>query len=193
MPESILLVEDDPDIARFVEVNLVSAGYVVRIAHGGEEGLRLADEVRPDLVVLDVMMPGLSGFEVADRLRRNPRTANARIVILTAKSASADRALAMASGADDFLVKPIDPGDLLARVRANLDRGALSAASVLDLEIRRRRHHARDVQDPADGPAGEDGQHDTRGEGSDRRDDGPEAFAPQERHASHVENGRARG
>ena len=126
LAEKILVIEDDRDIARFVEVNLRSAGYEVWVALDGEEGMRLADQVCPDLVVLDLMMPGISGFEVADRLRGDPRTAGTRILVLTAKSASADRALALASGADDYLVKPIDPGEFLARVETALHAGTSS-------------------------------------------------------------------
>src|SRR5262245_53795204 len=76
MAETILVVDDDPDIARFVEVNLRSAGYDVSVAGDGEEALERAAELRPDLVLLDVMMPRLDGFEVAQRLRKNPQTAN---------------------------------------------------------------------------------------------------------------------
>ena len=76
MPETILVVDDDPDIARFVEVNLRTAGYDVAVAADGEEALEKAGELRPDLVLLDVMMPRIDGFEVAQRLRQNPQTAN---------------------------------------------------------------------------------------------------------------------
>ena len=76
MPETILVVDDDPDIARFVEVNLRSAGYDVAVAADGEEALEKAGDLRPDLVLLDVMMPRIDGFEVAQRLRKNPQTAN---------------------------------------------------------------------------------------------------------------------
>ena len=74
MAESVLVVDDDPDVARFVEVNLRSAGYEVSVASNGEEALERALELRPDLVLLDVMMPKLDGFEVAQRLRRDSRT-----------------------------------------------------------------------------------------------------------------------
>src|SRR6266480_2572296 len=85
MPETILVVDDDPDIARFVEVNLRSAGYEVAVAGDGEEALEKAGELRPDLVLLDVMMPRIDGFEVAQRLRKNPQTANTSIIMLRAK------------------------------------------------------------------------------------------------------------
>jgi DNA-binding response OmpR family regulator len=116
MPETILVVDDDPDIARFVEVNLRSAGYDVAVAGDGEEALEKAGELRPDLVLLDVMMPRIDGFEVAARLRKNPQTANTSIIMLTAKALSADKVTGLQSGADDYSNKPFDPIELLARV-----------------------------------------------------------------------------
>jgi diguanylate cyclase (GGDEF)-like protein len=122
MPETILVVDDDPDIARFVEVNLRSVGYDVLVAADGEEALNRAEEARPDLVLLDVMMPRVDGFEVAQRLRRNPRTANTSIIMLTAKALSSDKVLGLTSGADDYIIKPFDPIELLARVKTTLRR-----------------------------------------------------------------------
>lgn len=122
MPETILVVDDDPDIARFVEVNLRSAGYEVAVAGDGEEALERAGDVRPDLVLLDVMMPRIDGFEVAQRLRRNPQTANTSIIMLTAKALSADKVTGLQSGADDYIIKPFDPIELLARVKGTLRR-----------------------------------------------------------------------
>src|ERR671914_2467859 len=122
MPESILVVDDDPDIARFVEVNLRSAGYDVSVAGDGQEALDRAADLRPDLVLLDVMMPRLDGFEVAQRLRKNPQTANTSIIMLTAKALSADKVTGLQSGADDYIIKPFDPVELLARVKGTLRR-----------------------------------------------------------------------
>src|SRR4249919_2890273 len=122
MPETILVVDDDPDIARFVEVNLRSAGYDVAVAADGEEALEKAGELRPDLVLLDVMMPRIDGFEVAQRLRKNPQTANTSIIMLTAKALSADKVTGLQSGADDYIIKPFDPIELLARVKGTLRR-----------------------------------------------------------------------
>jgi diguanylate cyclase (GGDEF)-like protein len=122
MPESILVVDDDPDIARFVEVNLRSAGYDVSVAGDGEEALERATEIRPDLILLDVMMPRLDGFEVAQRLRKNPQTANTSIIMLTAKALSSDKVTGLQSGADDYIIKPFDPIELLARVKGTLRR-----------------------------------------------------------------------
>jgi diguanylate cyclase (GGDEF)-like protein len=122
MAETILVVDDDPDIARFVEVNLRSAGYDVAVAGDGEAALERARTLRPDLVLLDVMMPRLDGFEVAQRLRRNPQTANTSIIMLTAKALSADKVTGLQSGADDYIIKPFDPIELLARVKGTLRR-----------------------------------------------------------------------
>ncbi len=122
MPEVILVVDDDPDIARFVEVNLRSAGYDVSVASDGEEALERAQQLRPDLVLLDVMMPRIDGFEVAQRLRRNPQTANTSIIMLTAKALSTDKVLGLTAGADDYIIKPFDPIELLARVKGTLRR-----------------------------------------------------------------------
>ena len=122
MPESILVVDDDPDIARFVEVNLRSAGYDVSVASDGEEALEKAGLLRPDLVLLDVMMPRIDGFEVAHRLRRSPQTANTSIIMLTAKALATDKVLGLTAGADDYIIKPFDPIELLARVKGTLRR-----------------------------------------------------------------------
>ena len=123
MAETILVVDDDPDIARFVEVNLRSAGYDVAVAGDGEEALERAGEIRPDLVLLDVMMPRIDGFEVAQRLRKNPQTANTSIIMLTAKALSADKVTGLQSGADDYIIKPFDP-DRAAGARRRARCGA---------------------------------------------------------------------
>src|SRR6266487_1809483 len=140
MAESVLVVDDDPDVARFVEVNLRSAGYDVAVASNGEEALDRAAELRPDLVLLDVMMPKLDGFEVAQRLRRDPRTSSTSIIMLTAKALSSDKVLGLSSGADDYIIKPFDPVELLARVKGTLRRAremrALSPLTGLPGNIR---------------------------------------------------------
>src|SRR5438046_908300 len=122
MAESVLVVDDDPDVARFVEVDLRSAGYGVTVASDGEQAVDRALELRPDLVLLDVMMPNLDGFEVAQPLRRHPRTSSSSIIMLTAKALSADKVLGLSSGADDYIIKPFDPVELLARVNGTLRR-----------------------------------------------------------------------
>src|SRR5438309_8403857 len=151
MSESVLVVDDDPDVARFVEVNLRSAGYDVTVASNGEEGFDKAVELRPDLVLLDVMMPKLDGFEVAQRLRRDPRTSSSSIIMLTAKALSSDKVLGLTSGADDYIIKPFDPIELLARVKTTLRRAkdmkALSPLTGLPGNIRIQEEIQRKVDD----------------------------------------------
>jgi diguanylate cyclase (GGDEF)-like protein len=121
--ETILIVEDDPDIARFVEVNLRSAGYEVAVAADGKEALDRAQEMRPDLVLLDVLMPpGIDGIEVARGLRRNPRTDTTSIIMVTCLARHDDRVIGLDAGADDYITKPFYPAELLARVRSTLRR-----------------------------------------------------------------------
>jgi len=138
--ETGLVVDDDPDVARFVEVNLRSAGYDVTVASDGQEAIDRAVDLRPDLVLLDVMMPKLDGFEVAQRLRRDPRTSSTSIIMLTAKALSSDKVLGLSSGADDYIIKPFDPVELLARVKGSLRRAremrALSPLTGLPGNIR---------------------------------------------------------
>jgi diguanylate cyclase (GGDEF)-like protein len=151
MAETILVVDDDPDIARFVEVNLRSAGYDVAVASDGEEALEKAGDLRPDLVLLDVMMPRIDGFEVAQRLRKNPQTANTSIIMLTAKALSADKVTGLQSGADDYIIKPFDPIELLARVKGTLRRAKemrnLSPLTGLPGNIRIQEEIERQVRD----------------------------------------------
>jgi len=151
MAETILIVDDDPDIARFVEVNLRSAGYDVAVAGDGEAALEQAGSLRPDLVLLDVMMPRLDGFEVAQRLRKNPQTANTSIIMLTAKALSADKVTGLQSGADDYIIKPFDPIELLARVKGTLRRAKemrnLSPLTGLPGNIRIQEEIERQVRD----------------------------------------------
>jgi diguanylate cyclase (GGDEF)-like protein len=151
--ESILVVDDDPDVSRFVEVNLRSAGYDVTVANDGQQAIERAVELRPDLVLLDVMMPKLDGFEVAQRLRRDPRTSSSSIIMLTAKALSSDKVLGLSSGADDYIIKPFDPVELLARVKGTLRRAremrALSPLTGLPGNIRVQEEIRRRVADQA--------------------------------------------
>ena len=122
MPERILVVDDDRDICRSIEVILRLEGYDVRIANEGEEAIELATRIQPDLVLLDMMMPGIDGYEVTKRLRHDPRTATASIIMLTARALPADKVLGLTAGCDDYIVKPFDPSELVARVQSALRR-----------------------------------------------------------------------
>jgi diguanylate cyclase (GGDEF)-like protein len=120
--ESLLVVDDDPFIARLLEIELRAAGYEVRMASDGAQALELAQERTPDLVLADVMMPNMDGFELTRRLRQDPRTASVSVIMLTARGLSADKLEGFAIGADDYIVKPFDTPELLARIRGVLRR-----------------------------------------------------------------------
>ena len=120
--ESLLVVDDDPFIARLLEIELRAAGYDVRVASDGSQALAAAQERCPDLVLADVMMPNMDGFELTRRLRQDPRTAAVSIIMLTARGLSADKLEGFAIGADDYIVKPFDTPELLARIRGVLRR-----------------------------------------------------------------------
>ncbi len=120
--ESLLVVDDDPFIARLLEIELKAAGYDVRIASDGMMAMETAQERSPDLVLADVMMPNMDGFELTRRLRQDPRTASVSIIMLTARGLSADKLEGFAIGADDYIVKPFDTPELLARIRGVLRR-----------------------------------------------------------------------
>ena len=119
---TILIVEDDSDIKTLLEYNFQQAGYDVIIASDGEEGLVLAGECQPQLIILDWMMPLMSGLELLRRLRGREATAQIPIIMLTAKADEADRLRGLDTGADDYVVKPFSPAELLARTRALLRR-----------------------------------------------------------------------
>lgn len=121
---TILVIEDEDDIARLVGIDLAHAGYECERASSGEEGVERARELRPDLVVLDLMLPGIDGAEVCRRLRADTRTAATSIIMLTARTQSADRIAGLAAGADDYVDKPFDPEELVARVGAALRRAS---------------------------------------------------------------------
>jgi len=124
MSERILVVDDDRDIARFVELNLSLEGFEVEVAHDGAAALAIATARPPDLILLDVMMPEVDGVEVVRRLRAQASTASVPVVMLTAKSLSADKVVGLTAGADDYIVKPFDTLELVARVRTTLRRTA---------------------------------------------------------------------
>jgi len=116
------VVEDEPDIRRLVVLHLESDGFRCRTAANGLDALREAKANVPDLVVLDLMLPGLDGLEVCRRLRGDASTAGVPIIMLTAKSDEVDRVVGLEVGADDYVAKPFSPKELVARVRAVLRR-----------------------------------------------------------------------
>jgi len=118
----ILVVEDEADLAELVSFNLEQAGYSVRTAGDGQTALSLITEDPPDLVVLDIMLPDLSGIEVCRRIRQNPDTKRLPVVMLTARGEEVDRVIGFEVGADDYVVKPFSPRELILRVGAILRR-----------------------------------------------------------------------
>ena len=119
-PARILVVDDEPQNLELMEAILQDAGYEVFPALGGEEGLALAHEKRPDLIILDLMMPGLSGFEVCARVKMDPQIGGIPVLFVTALGQLADKERALAAGGDDFVTKPVQYAELLARVEALL-------------------------------------------------------------------------
>jgi two-component system alkaline phosphatase synthesis response regulator PhoP len=124
----ILIVEDDPDIAHLVARYLDKAGFTVEHAAGGREALHAIASRRPDLVILDLMLPQLDGLEVCRQIRNDPATAALPIIMLTARAEESERIVGLELGADDYLAKPFSPGELVARVRALLRRAHRRAA-----------------------------------------------------------------
>jgi two-component system, OmpR family, alkaline phosphatase synthesis response regulator PhoP len=120
-PTHVLIIEDEPNIASFAKMYLEAAGYRVSISHRGDEGLEMAERERPALIVLDLMLPGLDGFEITKRLRSGDGPAPA-IVMLTARDDAVDKVVGLELGADDYITKPFNPRELVARVRAVLRR-----------------------------------------------------------------------
>jgi len=118
----ILVVEDEPPLTELLRYNLTKEGFRVSIAHDGEEALMMVQESEPDLIVLDWMLPKLSGLDLCRRLRGPTSSAKTPIIMLTARGEEADRVRGLDAGADDYMVKPFSPAELIARVRAVLRR-----------------------------------------------------------------------
>ena len=125
--QSILLVEDDEDILQLLAFNFESAGFDAHTAEDGAVGLAKARRHKPDLVVLDLMLPGMNGFDVCKELKRDPETMDIPVIMLTARSEEVDRIVGLELGADDYVVKPFSFRELLLRVRAVLRRSAGAA------------------------------------------------------------------
>jgi two-component system alkaline phosphatase synthesis response regulator PhoP len=120
--QKILVVEDEPDIRKLVQYNLAQERFRVLEAEDGEQALRILQRDKPHLVILDLMLPGLSGLELCKILRDRPETAQVPILMLTAKAGEADKVVGLELGADDYLSKPFSPREMVARVRAILRR-----------------------------------------------------------------------
>ncbi|MCW6037652.1 response regulator transcription factor [Spirulina subsalsa FACHB-351] len=132
MTHHILLVEDDPKLAQFIRAELTLEGYQVTLATNGIDGLNLAREQEPDLLILDWMLPGISGLDLCLRLRKT--AINTPIILLTAKDDIPDRVTGLNAGADDYVTKPFSMEELLARIQARLRRAGISPEDILQFE-----------------------------------------------------------
>ncbi len=130
MNKKILVIEDDPSTLRLIKYTLQQEGYEVLTVPNGLEGLRKAKSEQPDLIILDVMLPGIDGFEVCHRLRAEPQTAKLPILMVSGKTRGVDKAIGLRMGADDYVTKPWHRPELVAKIAAMLERnGALLKAS----------------------------------------------------------------
>lgn len=153
MSASILVIEDEEPIQVLLRYNLESEGYRVRASAQGEDVMFLVGEERPDLIVLDWMLPGLSGIEVCKMVRAKPETRDIPVIMLTARSEEAERVRGLATGADDYLVKPFSVPELLARIKTILRRANPDAVAdqlvagdlLLDRRTKRVSRGQRDV------------------------------------------------
>ena len=129
----ILVIEDEPDIAELVQYNLEKQSFKVHTAQDGEKGLKLAQNVNPDLILLDIMLPGVDGLQVCRSLREKQDTKSIPIIMLSAKGEESDIVVGLELGADDYIPKPFSPKELTARIRAVLRRSK-DAVHVVDEE-----------------------------------------------------------
>ena len=125
----IAVIEDEPDILELLEYNLTREGFTVVSATNGDEGLRTVVKEAPDLVLLDLMLPGLDGIDVCRQLKTDAATQNIPIIMVTAKGEESDVVLGLGIGADDYVTKPFSPKELMARVRAVLRRGKVKPSA----------------------------------------------------------------
>ncbi|AEV33140.1 response regulator transcription factor [Owenweeksia hongkongensis] len=132
---TLLLVDDEPDILEFVSYNLKKEGFNVLTAPNGEAGLKLAKKEKPQLILLDVMMPGMDGIETCDQIRKVPDLENSLIAFLTARGEDYSQVAGFDAGADDYITKPIKPKVLVSRIKALLRRYGQSSTSTSLLEF----------------------------------------------------------
>jgi two-component system phosphate regulon response regulator PhoB len=127
MAKKVAIVEDEAELATLIEYNLTRGGFQTRIFPGAEGTLRELEAWHPDLIVLDVMLPGMDGFELCRRIRQGDRLARTPVLFLTARSDEVDRVLGLELGGDDYITKPFSPRELVARIKAHLRRSESDA------------------------------------------------------------------
>ncbi len=135
MKPKILVVDDEPDILELVETNLKLAGFEVRSVACGADAMRLAREMSPALIVLDVMLPEMDGLEVCKALRRDPETVGIPIVMLTARASEMDRVVGLELGADDYITKPFSPRELILRIKNLLKRRGPESQAAREIQF----------------------------------------------------------
>jgi DNA-binding response OmpR family regulator len=153
MPKRIAIVEDEAELAALIEYNLVRNGYEAQILNGSRGTLRALEQGKPDLIVLDVMLPDADGFELCKQIRQSEILARTPVVFLTARSDEVDRVLGLEIGGDDYMTKPFSPRELIARVKAHLRREDMDSEPVaveigpfrLDRKARRVFHNDREL------------------------------------------------
>ncbi len=137
--QKVLIVDDEDNIRMLVKFNLEKAGYEAFEAENGNKAIEMAMNLTPDIIILDLMLPGIDGLEVCRNLKRNPRTAALPIIMLTAKSDEIDRVIGLELGADDYMTKPFSQRELLARIKAVLRRSSVAVGASEELVIGRLR------------------------------------------------------
>ena len=123
MKETILIVEDEKDIVKMLDYNLKKEGYKTLVANDGEDALDMANTKLPDIILLDLMLPGVDGLEVCKELKSERKTSAIPVIMLTAKAQESDKVVGLELGADDYVTKPFSPRELIARIKAVLRRG----------------------------------------------------------------------
>ncbi|MBR8835296.1 MAG: response regulator transcription factor [Stigonema ocellatum SAG 48.90 = DSM 106950] len=139
----ILIIEDEAEIAQLIQLTLEKEGFSCRISRDGMSALQIFQEKLPDLIILDLMIPGLDGLEVCARIRQQPSAKDPYILMLTAKGEEIDRVIGLSTGADDYMVKPFSPRELVARVRALLRRSLRQGGQH---QINRTQHFIVDLE-----------------------------------------------
>lgn len=139
----ILIVEDEAEIAQLIQLTLEKEGFSCRVSRDGITALRMFTETAPDLIILDLMIPGLDGLEVCARIRQKPGAKDPYIMMLTAKGEEIDRVIGLSTGADDYMAKPFSPRELVARVRALLRRSMRQTSKA---NLLRTNHFAVDLE-----------------------------------------------
>ncbi len=135
MSKKVAVVEDEAELAALVEYNLIRSGFQAKVLHGAPDTLDLLKEWKPDLIILDVMLPDTDGFDLCRKIRKIPDLARVPVLFLTARSDEVDRVLGLEIGGDDYITKPFSPRELMARVKAHLRRGEQDSEEVAGVQV----------------------------------------------------------